>query len=121
MKKVVGFCLVMCLCASSVFADQNFQSDRKKVKRSTRCETLIKELNLNEKQAAEFREVHSEYSEKIREEHKEMMTNRKEAKEKLRDMRKEKNEEMKKILTEEQFKQYQAIMEKQMKKNRRSK
>lgn len=114
MKKVFGLCLVLCLSSSSLFANESFQSDKQKA----RCERMIKELNLNEKQADEFREIHFEYSEKIREKHKEMLMKRKETKEKLREMRNEKNDEMKKIMTDEQYKRYQKIMEKQMKKKR---
>lgn len=121
MKKVIGLCLAICLCSTSLCAQRN-QNDNKKSNRVSRCEKLIQKLNLNEKQAVDFREIHQEFSEKLREGRKEMnegKENRKEVRNKLVKIREEKNEELKKILTQDQYKQYQEIMEKRMRQNRR--
>ena len=78
MKKVIGLCLVVLLSSTSVFARENRRMDKRKMDPSARCEKMIADLKLDEKQAVEFRKLQKEYMEKAQ----------------------------KKILTEEQYKQY---------------
>ena len=126
MKKVLGLCLAICLSSSTLFAADQQTDNRKNANRMARCEYLIKELKLNDKQAAEFREIHQDFSRKMLEERQEMKEERKKsnedrrkAREEFREIRKEKNDELKKILTKEQFQQYQQLMNKRMNQNSR--
>ena len=82
MKKVIGLCLVVLLSSTSVFARENRRMDKRKMDPSARCEKMIADLKLDEKQAVEFRKLQKEYMEKAQ------------------------NALFKKILTEEQYKQY---------------
>ena len=88
MKKVIGLCLGVLLSSTSVFARENRRMDKRKMDPSARCEKMIADLKLDEKQAVEFRKLQKEYMEK------------------MLAMREDKNAQMKKILTEEQYKQY---------------
>ena len=96
MKKVIGLCLVVLLSSTSVFARENRRMDKRKMDPSARCEKMIADLKLDEKQAVEFRKLQKEYMEKAQKEREAMKAERE----------KHKNVHMKKILTEEQFKQY---------------
>ena len=55
MKKVIGLCLVVLLSSTSVFARENRRMDKRKMDPSARCEKMIADLKLDEKQAVEFR------------------------------------------------------------------
>ena len=99
MKKVIGLCLVVLLSSTSVFARENRRMDKRKMDPSARCEKMIADLKLDEKQAVEFRKLQKEYMEKAQKE-------REKQREKMLAMREDKNAQMKKILTEEQYKQY---------------
>ena len=98
MKKVIGLCLVVLLSSTSVFARENRRMDKRKMDPSARCEKMIADLKLDEKQAVEFRKLQKEY--------KAMKAEREKQREKMLAMREDKNAQMKKILTEEQYKQY---------------
>ena len=89
MKKVIGLCLVVLLSSTSVFARENRRMDKRKMDPSARCEKMIADLKLDEKQAVEA-----------------MKAEREKQREKMLAMREDKNAQMKKILTEEQYKQY---------------
>lgn len=73
---------------------------------SARCEKMIADLKLDEKQAVEFRKLQKEYMEKAQKEREAMKAEREKQREKMLAMREDKNAQMKKILTEEQYKQY---------------
>ena len=98
MKKVIGLCLVVLLSSTSVFARENRRMDKRKMDPSARCEKMIADLKLDEKQAVEFR--------KLQKEREAMKAEREKQREKMLAMREDKNAQMKKILTEEQYKQY---------------
>lgn len=51
MKKVIGLCLVVLLSSTSVFARENRRMDKRKMDPSARCEKMIADLKLDEKQA----------------------------------------------------------------------
>lgn len=57
MKKVIGLCLVVLLSSTSVFARENRRMDKRKMDRSARCEKMVADLKLDEKQAVEFRKL----------------------------------------------------------------
>lgn len=57
MKKVIGLCLVVLLSSTSVFARENRRMDKRKMDPSARCEKMIADLKLDEKQAVEFRKL----------------------------------------------------------------
>ena len=106
MKKVIGLCLVVLLSSTSVFALENRRMDKRKMDPSARCEKMIADLKLDEKQAVEFRKLQKEYMEKAQKEREAMKAEREKQREKMLAMREDKNAQMKKILTEEQYKQY---------------
>lgn len=54
MKKVIGLCLVVLLSSTSVFARENRRMDKRKMDPSARCEKMVADLKLDEKQAVEF-------------------------------------------------------------------
>ena len=80
--------------------------DKRKMDPSARCEKMIADLKLDEKQAVEFRKLQKEYMEKAQKEREAMKAEREKQREKMLAMREDKNAQMKKILTEEQYKQY---------------
>ena len=51
MKKVIGLCLVVLLSSTSVFARENRRMDKRKMDPSARCEKMIADLKIDEKQA----------------------------------------------------------------------
>lgn len=106
MKKVIGLCLVVLLSSTSVFARENRRMDKRKMDPSARCEKMIADLKLDEKQAVEFRKLQKEYMEKAQKEREAMKAEREKQREKMLAMREDKNAQMKKILMEEQYKQY---------------
>lgn len=57
MKKVIGLCLVVLLSSTSVFARENRRMDKRKMDPSARCEKMVADLKLDEKQAVEFRKL----------------------------------------------------------------
>ena len=81
MKKVIGLCLVLLISSVSVFAQDGKRGAKKGGDPAQRCEKMIADLKLDEKQAADFRKVEAEFRDKMK-------------------------AEMKKILTEDQYKQY---------------
>lgn len=85
MKKVIGLCLVLLISSVSVFAQDGKRRTKKGGDPVQRCEKMIADLKLNEKQAD---------------------SDRRKMREKMITMRNERDAEMKKILTEDQYKQY---------------
>lgn len=106
MKKVIGLCLVVLLSSTSVFARDNRRMEKKKMDPSARCEKMIADLKLDEKQAVEFRKLQKEYMEKAQKEREAMKAEREKQRAKMMAMREDRNARMKKILTDEQYKQF---------------
>lgn len=71
-----------------------------------RCEKMIADLKLDEKQAADFRKVEAEFRDKMKAERKQADWDRRKMREKMMSLRDDRDAEMKKILTEDQYKQY---------------
>lgn len=105
MKKVIGLFLVILISTVSVFA-QKERHGKKGGDPAQRCEKMITSLNLNEKQAADFRKVETAFRTKMMKEREEVKADRQKKQVKMKAMRDDKNAEMKKILTDEQYKQY---------------
>lgn len=120
MKKVIGLCLVVLLSSTSVFAQGNRRLDKREMDPSARCEKMIADLKLDEKQAVEFRKLQKEYMEKAQKEREAMKAEREKQREKMLAMREDKNAQMKKILTEEQYKQYLEKQSAPVKKEKRN-
>ena len=106
MKKVIGLCLVLLISSVSVFAQGGKRSAKKGGDPAQRCEKMIADLKLDEKQAADFRRVEAEFRDKMEAERKQLDSDRQKMREKMTAMRNDRDAEMKKILTEDQYKQY---------------
>ena len=106
MKKVIGLCLVLLISSVSVFAQGGKRSAKKGGDPAQRCEKMIADLKLDEKQAADFRKVEAEFRDKMEAERKQLDSDRQKMREKMTAMRNDRDAEMKKILTEDQYKQY---------------
>lgn len=106
MKKVIGLCMVILISSVSVFAQQGKRGAKKGGDPAQRCEKIIADLKLDDKQAAEFRKVEAEFKEKMKTEREKAESDRREMREKMTSMRNERDAEIKKILTEDQYKQY---------------
>lgn len=106
MKKVIGLCLVVLLGTTSMFARDNRRGEQKKVDPAARCERMITDLKLDDKQAAEFRKVQQEFATQAQKEREAMSADREQRREKMKTLREEQNVQVKKILTDEQYKQY---------------
>ena len=106
MKKVIGLCLVILISSVSVFAQDGKRRTKKGGDPAQRCEKMIADLKLNEKQAVDFRKVEAEFRDKMKAERKQADSDRRKMREKMITMRNERDAEMKKILTEDQYKQY---------------
>lgn len=116
MKKVIGLCMVILISSVSVFAQGGKRGAKKGGDPAQRCEKMIADLKLDDKQAAEFRKVEAEFKEKMKAEREKAESDRRDMREKMTTMRNERDAEMKKILTEDQYKQY---LEKQRSKSPR--
>ena len=103
MKKVIGLCLVLLISSVSVFAQDGKRGAKKGGDPAQRCEKMIADLKLDEKQAADFRKVEAEFRDKMKAERKQADWDRRKMREKMMSLR---DAEMKKILTEDQYKQY---------------
>ena len=64
MKKVIGLCLVLLISSVSVFAQDGKRGAKKGGDPAQRCEKMIADLKLDEKQAADFRKVEAEFRDK---------------------------------------------------------
>ncbi len=115
MKKILGICLIVLLSAGSVMA----QSDRRgqRVDHTERVEKTIKDLKLNDDQAAELRKIENEHAERMMKDREEMMNDREnnreltqaereKRREEMQRKMNEKNERVKTILTDDQYKKY---------------
>ena len=106
MKKVIGLCLVLLISSVSVFAQDGKRGAKKGGDPAQRCEKMIADLKLDEKQAADFRKVEAEFRDKMKAERKQADLDRRKMREKMMSLRDDRDAEMKKILTEDQYKQY---------------
>ena len=70
MKKVIGLCLVLLISSVSVFAQDGKRGAKKGGDPAQRCEKMIADLKLDEKQAADFRKVEAEFRDKMKAERK---------------------------------------------------
>ena len=100
MKKVIGLCLVLLICSVSAFAQGGKRETKKGGDPAQRCERMIADLELDEKQAADFRKVEAEFRDKMKAERKQADSDRQKMREKMITMRNDRDAEMKKILTE---------------------
>ncbi len=100
MKKVIGLCLVLLICSVSAFAQGGKRGTKKGGDPAQRCERMIADLELDEKQAADFRKVEAEFRDKMKAERKQADSDRQKMREKMITMRNDRDAEMKKILTE---------------------
>lgn len=105
MKKVIGLFLVIFISSATVFA-QGGHRQGKKGDPSMRCEKMIEELKLDDKQAAEFRKAEADFREQMKKEREAAKEDREKMREKMTAMRTEKDARIKQILTDEQYKQY---------------
>ncbi len=113
MKKIVALVVVILVSSVSVFANNGIRpKDGKKADPSQRCEKMVSDLDLNEKQAADFKKIQSEYQEKVKTMRDKSEADRQQMKEQITTMRTEKNAEIKKILTDEQYQKYEAFAQK---------
>ena len=85
-----------CCSSTSVFARENRRMDKRKMDPSARCEKMVADLKLDEKQAVEFRKLQKEYMEKVQKEREAMKAEREKQREKMLAMREDKNAQMKK-------------------------
>ena len=99
MKKVIGLCLVLLISSVSVFAQDGKRRTKKGGDPAQRCEKMIADLKLNEKQAVDFRKVEAEFRDKMKAERKQADSDRRKMREKMITMRNERDAEIKKIMT----------------------
>ena len=109
MKKVIGLCLVVLVCSVSLFAQDGKRGAKRGGDPAQRCEKMIADLKLDEKQAADFRKVETEFKEKMKAEREKTDADRQKMREEMTSMRNDRDAQIKKILTEEQYKQYQEM------------
>ena len=105
-KPILLAALGFLLCVPTISAQGEkmvCEKERKGRDHTARMEQTIKELNLDEKQAIEFREINKKYGEQLQTEHAEFMKQSQAHREKTKAIRESQNAELKKILSEEQF------------------
>lgn len=105
MKKVIGLFLVVLMSTVSVFAQNNKREGRMDPEK--RIDMMVKELKLDDKQAAEFRKVQKDFMDEMKKVRDGSENDRDKMREKMKTMRSERDAKVKKILTEEQYKLYQ--------------
>ena len=107
MKKTIllaalGF--ILCVPAVSAQCDSTKCEKGKRGKdHAARMEQTIKELNLDDKQAADFREINQKYREQYQAERAEFMKQNQAHRERAKAIRESQNEELKRILSDEQY------------------
>ena len=100
MKKVIGLCLVLLISSVSVFAQDDKRGAKKGGDPAQRCEKMIADLKLDEKQAADFRKVEAEFRDKMKAERKQADLDRRKMREKMMSLRDDRDAEMKKTRSE---------------------
>ena len=105
-KTILLTALGFLLCTPAVFA-QNNNTECKKERRgknhSERIERTIKDLGLDEKQAAEFREINQKYREQFKNERVEFEKQSQAHRERAKAIHEEQKAELKKIMSDEQY------------------
>lgn len=120
MKKVIVVALVALISVCSLFAQEKKQ-DRRRMDPSKRMEQLITELKLDEKQAAEVREVEKSFREEMMKNRDSAKEEREKMREKMETMKKDRDKKMEEILTPEQYKKYQEMQTSRESRNQRGK
>ena len=107
MKNVICLCLGCVLATTSLFARDHRRGGGRhgEMNDSIRCERLITRLQLDEKQAAEFRKQHQEFAMQAKQEREQMQALRDQHQKQIQALRDKQDAELKKLLTEEQYKQ----------------
>ena len=107
MKNVICLCLGCVSATTSLFARDHRRGGGRhgEMNDSIRCERLITRLQLDEKQAAEFRKQHQEFAMQAKQEREQMQALRDQHQQKMQALRDKQDAELKKLLTEEQYKQ----------------
>lgn len=107
MKNVICLCLGCVLATTSLFARDHRRGGGRHgaMNDSIRCERLITRLQLDEKQAAEFRKQQQLFAQQAKQERDAMQALREQHQQKMKALRDKQDEELKKLLTEEQYKQ----------------
>ena len=82
--------------------------------REANYEQMKKDLNLNDKQFAEFKKVSEEYQTKMREAREKAGGDRDKMREPMTKLREEQNNKLKTVLTADQFKKYEEIQAQRM-------
>lgn len=108
MKKIIGLSLVMLVSSVSLFAQSAERSRRgtREIDPEKRCERMISKLQLDEKQAADFKKLNEKYAQQMTKEREAMKAEREKQQTKMLAMRDAHDKDVKKLLTEEQYKQY---------------
>ena len=107
MKNVICLCLGCVLATTSLFARDHRRGGGRhgEMNDSIRCERLITRLQLDEKQAAEFRKQHQKFAMQAKQEREQMQALRDQHQKQMQALRDKQDAELKKLLTEEQYKQ----------------
>ncbi|MCD7932431.1 MAG: DUF4890 domain-containing protein [Tannerellaceae bacterium] len=115
MKKIVGLCLVVLMSTASLFA-QDGRRGQRDFDPTERIEKTIRDLNLNDDQAAQYRAIEKEYADRWktdrermdgnREDREQMRADMEKRREEMERMQNEKHERVKQILTDDQYKRY---------------
>ena len=107
MKNVICLCLGCVLATTSLFARDHRRGGGRhgEMNDSIRCERLITRLQLDEKQAAEFRKQHQEFAMQAKQVREQMQALRDQHQKQMQALRDKQDAELKKLLTEEQYKQ----------------
>ncbi|MGM9798734.1 MAG: hypothetical protein ACI3ZY_14390 [Parabacteroides sp.] len=107
MKNVICLCLGCVLATTSLFARDHRRGGGRhgEMNDSIRCERLITRLQLDEKQAQEFRKQQQEFAMQAKKEREQMQALREQHQQKMKALRDKQDAELKKLLTEEQYKQ----------------
>ena len=107
MKNVICLCLGCVLATTSLFARDHRRGGGRHgaMNDSIRCERLITRLQLDEKQAAEFRKQQQLFAQQAKQERDAMQALREQHQQKMKALRDKQDAELKKLLTEEQYKQ----------------
>ena len=113
MKKVVGLFLVIIVSTVSVFANNDSkQRGERGGDPAKRSEKMAADLNLNEKQIADFQKIETEYRAKVKAEREKADKERDKVREQMNELRTKKEADIKKILTDEQYQKYQEMAQK---------
>ena len=107
MKNLICLCLGCVLATTSLFARDHRRGRGRmgEMNDSIRCERMITRLQLDEKQAVEFRKQHQEFAMQAKKEREQMQTLREQHQQKMKALRDKQDAELKKLPTEEQYKQ----------------